>query len=150
FVYRDYAIQGDGREDRLIEMRAQRVRVKGNLRLRPKELPPPAFLADKPVWRGERRVADLPTVPRPRLDFEMRQDEEEEEDGDYFDDDCEDFRERLEKTYRPRPGRPSSWRCDRVVEVPGGSLREAGAYVLAVEVNGQAAYVPLVVDPLSL
>ena len=59
-------------------------------------------------------------------------------------------RERIEKRYRPRGRRLSSWQCDRIVEVPGKALSEAGAYVLAAEANGQTAYVPLLVDPLSL
>ena len=54
------------------------------------------------------------------------------------------------RRYRPQERQLSSWQCDRVVEVPGQALSEAGAYVLAAEANGQTAYVPLLVDPLSL
>src|SRR5262249_18001383 len=32
-------------------------------------------------------------------------------------------------------------------EVPGAALKEAGAYVLQVEANGQSCYLPLLVDP---
>ena len=59
-------------------------------------------------------------------------------------------KDRLQKSYRPETPTISSWQCDRVLKVPGKFLQEPGAYVLAVEANGQTAYAPLLVDPLSL
>ncbi len=116
----------------------------------------------KPAWKKEQlvhawteRVADLAYHPSERYRSWRRwrddQDWHDESDAQYFDDECSQHRPRLEKAYRPRdPDRLSSWQCDRVVQISEKMLGEAGAYVLVAEANGQAAHVPIVVEPLSL
>ena len=74
----------------------------------------------------------------------------EDSDAHYFDDACIRHRKRLLKVYRPERDQLSSWQCDRIVEVPGKAMNEAGTYLLVAEANGQTAYAPLLVDPLSL
>src|SRR5262249_40971206 len=104
------------------------------------------------VRQWEARVADLKEVRGAgALQREARAGwDDEDEDGWFFGDADESLSGRLRKTYRPNPGQPSSWRCDRLVEVPGEALSEPGAYVLLAEANGQSVCVPLVIDPLSL
>src|SRR5262249_39650273 len=69
----------------------------------------------------------------------------------YFDDECSQHQERIEKSYRPNDGEftLSSWQCDRIVRIPEKVLDKSGAYVLVAEANGRTAHVPIVVDPLS-
>ena len=75
----------------------------------------------------------------------------QEPDADYFDDECRFHSRRLDYGYHPGIGqRHTSWDIGRIVTVPGEALKEAGAYVLVAEANGQKAYAPLIVDPLGL
>ena len=71
-------------------------------------------------------------------------------DGEYFEDSCYQFQDRLDKSYSPEFRYLSSWRCNRIVEIPKKALGKPGAFVLIAEANGQQAYVPILFDPLSL
>ena len=155
FIYRDYGLQA-GELDRarqLHDMRAQLQRDLGAYRRaarRRPQLEPGDLLTQWDVDVAQLEVIDC--------DRQWQQwcedggDDEDEYDADeaYFGDSCEQFRPRLKKTYWPGWERLSSWQCDRVLEVPGDALKEAGAYVLVLEANGQTAYAPIVVDALSL
>jgi uncharacterized protein YfaS (alpha-2-macroglobulin family) len=115
--------------------------------------PPPDALSKDPVWESAPAVADLKVAKagwRDRRDWYDEERNYRGGDGDYFRDSCDRYRQRLGKEYRPEVGHWSSWQCDRVVEVPGKAVAEAGAYVLVVEAHGQTAYAPLIVEPLSL
>jgi hypothetical protein len=152
FIYRDHGLQYD-QKDHEEKAWLQEREGKGS-RNQEKEVNarPPAALTRDPVWEFESPVSDLKSVGshwRRRLrwdeDIEYRAG-----DGDFFGDACKRYSERLSKSYRPGFGQWSSWQCDRILEVPGKAVAEAGAYVLAVAANGQTAYAPLVVEPLSL
>jgi uncharacterized protein YfaS (alpha-2-macroglobulin family) len=117
----------------------------------------PAWKKEQLVREWSERVADLPHRPgereRRRWWRSWRDDDDwhDEADAFYFDDECSQYRPRIDKAYRPRgEDRLSSWQCDRVVQIPEKALAEAGAYVLVAEANGQTAHVPIVVEPLSL
>jgi hypothetical protein len=154
FVYRDYDLQhvGDERVKVLEELRAIRHSRTGVERTG-KEPAPPDWGAEKLVRHWHEPIADLKVLSSGRAErgwYDREHWREEEEDSWYFDDNPDRFRARLEKRYRSRAEQPSSWQCDRVLEVPGDALNKAGAYVLIAESNGQTAYVPIVIDPLSL
>ena len=40
----------------------------------------------------------------------------------------------------------SCWRCGRILEVPAKAIEKPGPYLLAVQANGQTAFMPLVVE----
>ncbi len=121
-------------------------------------------IAVHPTWKPEQlvrewtvRVGDL---KHHESQFERRSwrrwhrdypDWHNEADADYFDDECSEHRDRLDKEYRPGfEDQLSSWQCDRIVPIPEKALAAAGAYVLVAEANGQLAHVPIVVEPISL
>lgn len=154
FVYRDHGLQHEQKQrlERLRE-REKTARAFGKYGKEASFQPVPEALTKGPVWEFEPVVADLKVAQVPWWAMPRRWHEEldyRSGDGDYFEDACERHRERLDKVYRPATGRWTSWQCNRVLEVPGKALAEAGAYVLAVESGGQTAYAPLVVEPLSL
>jgi uncharacterized protein YfaS (alpha-2-macroglobulin family) len=116
---------------------------------------PVSWTTDQLVRAWSVRVEDLPHhhVQRDRYSWRRYRDRDwhDEADAHYFDDECSEHHERIEKSYRPRNEHQlSSWQCDRVVSIPEKALSEAGAYVLVAEANGQAAHVPIVVEPISL
>ena len=98
-------------------------------------------------WQGS--VGDLKRLKGTRSRYDWIRDDESGrgEDGEYFEDACRTIEARLERRYWPRHDEPSSWQCGLIAEVPGAALKEAGAYVLRVEANGQSSYLPLLVDP---
>ena len=157
FVYHDYGLQLQGRPREEISKewgrsRAERAMEDVQERRKAPDTRPEALSKD-PLWVTESTVADLKRARRHSWERRDWYDEDREYhagDGDYFADVCELYRTRLGKRYRPQVGRWSSWQCDRIVEVPGKAVAEAGAYVLAVEAHGQTAYAPLIVEPLSL
>jgi hypothetical protein len=148
FLFRDYHLHEGGERTTIRALREQLAAKWGEgRRTRDAKVSPPEFSRTDPVWHDETRLADLPVLDHWRRAWT---DEGEDEDDRYFDDDCGEFHQRLEKAYRPERRQLTSWWCDRVVRVPAAAVRQAGAYVLAAEVNGQVAYVPLIVDPLSM
>ncbi len=116
-----------------------------------------------PQWTGGQLIsqweADVAELPHHDNDSSRRHrhhrwwDEDrwhDEPDAHYFDDECHEYEDRMQKSYRPSRFGLSSWQCDRIVKIPGKHLAKAGAYVLMAEANGQIANVPIVVEPLSL
>ncbi|MEK6235857.1 MAG: MG2 domain-containing protein, partial [Planctomycetales bacterium] len=77
-------------------------------------------------------------------------DDWQDQEADYFGDRCERFQRRLEKDYQPEWDEFSSWRCNRVVKIPAQAVKEPGGYLLLAEVNGQSAWAPIIVDPLTM
>jgi hypothetical protein len=146
FLFRDYDLHEAEERKVLRELQGHARRLP---RLRPgdEKVRPPEFLRTEPVWHQEARLAELPGLTwGQRWSYDGR----EEEEDDYFDDACSEFHLRLEKIYRPEQRQLTSWWADRIVRIPAAALRQAGAYVLAGEVNGQVAYFPVIVDPLSM
>ncbi len=150
FIYRDHGLQYGEPPHMLLMDRLQEKRGADKARSSP-PLRDPDFLKQDPAAKWDARPGDLKALPDARWEQPFGR-ERDEEDGEaaYFGDACDQFRDRLDKTYRPRDDEVSSWQCDRVVNVPGKALAEPGAYVLAAEANGETAYAPLLVDPLSL
>ena len=77
----------------------------------------------------------------------------QEPDAWIYDDWCQQQDFRLRYGYRESAESSaglSAWRTAKRVEIPAEALEEAGAYVLEVEANGEKAYAPLLVDPLSM
>lgn len=133
------------------EMMEKRARSDG------KDVPQPNFQPKQLVLAWDAQVDSLKALTAGQSERGRRHrwdrdwdDYGSESDTRYFDDHCQRFRPRLDKDYRWRYGTWSSWRCDRIVEVPGKALADPGGYILVAESNGQAAYVPLLVKPLSL
>lgn len=155
FVYRDHGLQQEqeriGEQALLAREGVGKSRSGGNRAEKP--VPVPDALRQNPLWEQDLAVTDLKVA---RADLRERWSRYEEEsayragDGDYFEDSCERYRDRLDRNYQRRVGEWTSWQCNRIVEVPGKVLAEPGAYVLAVEAAGQTVYAPLLVDPLSL
>lgn len=148
FVYRDHGLQYGEHVQRLVEtMAIEKLREsRRDERKAVAASKPPALAGSDLVRRWEVDPRELRQAPG--HDTSNGDDEHyRSDDGDYFDDECLAYQARLKKRYRPDRWAVSSWRCDCIVEVPAA---EAGAYVLVAEANGQTAYAPLVVDPLSL
>lgn len=160
FMYRDYGLQYGYREagKDLVKERARNRRLQ-RVDLGEMAREEPEFPRSKPVLEWDRQVADCKALDlhRHALPWDYDDDDDDDwresnknDDHEYFDDDCERCRDRINKKYRPYDKEHSSWQCDRIVEIPGKALREAGAYVLAAEANGQIVYAPILVDPLSM
>ncbi len=154
FVFHDHGLQDDVKRamEQVDVLRSVGKESSVSKGVRVPEVVPDA-LRQKPVWHQQVVVADLKFAGCSRWERWSRYEEEQEYregDGRYFGDDCGRYQARLDKSYRPAAGNWSSWQCDRVLEVPGKALAEAGVYVLAVESGGQTAYAPLLVEPLSL
>ncbi len=154
FVFHDHGLQYEGMPgaerdwDRMVEYAKYGLSAYST----DKE-PMPDMLKKDPIWQDESAVADLKVAKSYWWDRWREYDEDRDYragDGDYFHDACERYHERLSKGYRPSVGHWSSWQCNRIVEVPGKVMTEAGAYILAVEAHGQTAYAPLIVEPLSV
>lgn len=155
FLYRDYGLRHGEGNSRLQErlqkatraMRRERDDVSAGA-----DLKKPEFRPEDVVREWVARPAELKALSlwHSRWFDDDWEDWNPDADARYFDDACERFRERIAKRYHPQDQQLTSWHCDRLVEVPGAALREPGAYVLAAEANGQTAYAPLLVDPLSL
>ncbi|MCI0459401.1 MAG: MG2 domain-containing protein [Gemmataceae bacterium] len=156
FVYRDHGLQYLGllrERGRILESVKKAVEFLAR-EGRSRHGPAPDFRPEKVLRQWEVRVSDLKILPVDLMECGWRERyrwwDSEDEDGSYFDDGCEYFQSRLDRSYRPRPGQPSSWQCDRILEVPGDALKQTGAYILRAECNGQVVYAPIVIDPLSL
>lgn len=156
FIFRNHEFDGDQRAWLLEKVSRQEAhREKLQFKRTEKEFEP-AWTRDQLVQEWNVRVADLPFHPSDRESRRYRRWHDDrwsnEADARYFDDECTEHRRRIDKEYRPHVEdfALSSWQCDRVVTIPGKALNEAGAYVLIAESNGQAARVPIVVEPLSL
>jgi lipopolysaccharide export system protein LptA len=108
----------------------------------------PAFLRSEAVEQWTANVRDLKPIDPYRSEQRWHREENAEE--EYFDDACSRFRQRIEKSYRPREAQLSSWQCDRRVNIPGRLLQDSGAYILCARANGQSIYAPILVDPLSM
>jgi hypothetical protein len=153
FVYHDHGLQYDVERLRQIEkFDESKLGKVGEGKPRDEANKVPAFLAARPEREWSCTVADLKKARSSRWERRHRDDDDDYRapDSDYFGDECWRHRDRVDKTYRPKDIRWTSWYCDRIVEVPGDALTEPGAYVLAAQANGQTVYAPLVVDPLSL
>jgi hypothetical protein len=148
FIFRDHSLQYQIIKRRDEEKLAKEVEAVFR-RKHERPVPLPASLQAQPLCRWSCAVKDLPVFPH-RDEERYRSHWHDDEESSYFGDDCSEFRERLQKSYRPRGRLLSSWQCDRIVRVPGKWLEKPGAYVVAVHANGQTAYAPLIVDPLSL
>jgi hypothetical protein len=149
FIFRDHGLQyRDGRVRERVAKMAEEVRSRrgGD----PKPPPIPAVLRGEPVRRWTLDVKDLPVAALHHDESHWDDARDADGEGEFFDDACFEFRERLRRSYRPEGRVLSSWRCERILKVPGRMLAKPGAYVIAIEANGQTAYAPLVVDPLSL
>jgi len=86
-------------------------------------------------------VADLkPLGGRRHHDWDDDWDERQryrDEDASQFGDDCDEYRQRIRKEYRPEDGQRSSWQCDRLLTIPKTRLATSGAYILEASANGQ-------------
>ena len=77
----------------------------------------------------------------------------QEPDAWIYDDWCQEHEYRLRYGYRETTEESaglSAWRTAKRVKIPAEALAEARTYVLEVEANGEKAYAPLLVDPLSM
>ena len=156
FLYADHGLDGRGEmkvQEDILKKMARQARDHSNSSTGAKEF--------QPNWKKEQLVhgwdvcvSDLKHFSRYRSRRYRDWQESNwssEADAHYFDDECSEHRERIDKDYRPeRDVQLSSWQCDRIVQIPQHALARAGGYVLIAESNGQAAHVPIVVEPLSL
>lgn len=156
FLYQDHGLddRGDAKPQDLIKVAEKMAsRLSGNVHS--KMTFKPAWTKDQLVRAWEVQVATLKHFPaHDERRFGRRWHDRDwygEPDANYFDDECSEHRERIEKTYRPEgETQLSSWQCERVVTIPKEVLAQPGAYVLVAEANGQTAHVPIVASPLSL
>lgn len=152
FIYREYGSMRvqHGHFNQIMEQLAEQIAVEQHLDRR---LPLPALAANDRMHQSVEKVADLKWLG---LIGDVEREYEYEEtsaldDSEYFDDDHFMFRRRLKKSYRPdNHDELSTWRTDRVVTIPAAALAESGAYIFVAEANGQRAFAPIIVDPLSL
>jgi hypothetical protein len=155
FLFRDHHLDDDVLRKVIEELKARQKRLRRDLARHDGDKEP-AWTREQLVHAWTVRVADLKHRPSDTYRRHSRRWDDEgrwydEPDSHYFDDECSEYSDRIDKTYRPREDNAlSSWQCDRVVQIPEKVLAEAGAYVLVAESNGQAAHVPIVVEPLSL
>jgi hypothetical protein len=150
FVFHDHGLQypellkklGEAKDGKGAEA-IRRSEALGSLRMMPEGF------RHAPLRKWETAISDMKRLQQARRRHRWYRDEESRngEDGEYFEDDCRQFEARLERRYWPENGQLSSWQCGLIAEVPGAELKEAGAYVLRVEANGQSCYLPLLVDP---
>lgn len=116
---------------------------------RKKAIDPPALDEKDLVEKWYVAVADLPDIGSRGAERAERLDDPwdgQDDEAAYFDDMCQHYRDRLDKHYRGS----ASWQCDKVAWIPKRALKEGGGYVLLAEANGQKAYAPILVAPLSL
>jgi len=150
FIYRDYGLSyHGGREYAKHAMEALR-----DMRSRSEQFPirTPELAPADLVREWTVRVGELRGVPGhlSMRSYDSDGWDDEDDESQRFDDVCSHLRQRLDKTYRTDTDRPSSWRCDRVIDIPADALRSPGAYVLSAQANGQRVFAPIVVDPMSL
>jgi len=158
FVYIDYGLGAE--RAKLAQVHAVMERQLADRSLwKPRErMPLPAFEHADLLAQWEAEVEGLPVADvdcgwRGRWGRREWDEDREQPDGAYFGDECEAYRDRYEKTYRPGEegdDATSAWRTDRIVKVPARVLGEPGAYVLVAEAAGQVAHAPVLVEPLSL
>ncbi|MCH7728937.1 MAG: hypothetical protein IH991_20985 [Planctomycetes bacterium] len=127
FVYRDYGLQR--REERLVEA-IQKIReIRRYVRyLRESRYRLPDFQTRDLVVEWKAEVAKLESF-RPRRELDDYDDAYRwnENDGEHFDDSCQQFHDRLYKTYQSGLHQLSSWRCNRVVDIPKEAVEKSGA-----------------------
>jgi len=155
FIFRDHGLQHSDELKEVMKALAKRASERDQRKIVQPSLKMPEFKPQAMVHQWEVAVSELKTLQRWRWGRGHRWDDwddrhSDDADASYFDDDCSRFRARLDKDYQPGETQPSSWQCDRIVQVPGKALAKAGAYILAAECNGQTVYVPVVIDPVSL
>ncbi|NQT41095.1 MAG: hypothetical protein HQ581_26625, partial [Planctomycetes bacterium] len=154
FVFRDYGLQYHGLLETAKSLSAMHDVQRSQIRRIERELHRlPRLAPDDLVHQWHVDVAQLKALDLDREENDYADywdDEYEDQEAEYFDDRCWQYRQRLEKSYWPGWKRLTSWQCDRLLEVPGEPLDRPGAYVLAIEANGQTVYAPIVVDPLCL
>ncbi len=156
FVYRDYGLQFGERLRLARELGGVQEALKEQMIGYGRDLYQlPDFQPEDLVRQWNIAVVDLKVLDLGRDEYDRwgEWDEWEKDynsDAEFFDDRCKQYRERLDKSYWPGWLKPSSWRCDRLLEIPAEALTKSGAYILVVEANGQSAYAPIVVDPLSM
>ena len=155
YMYRDYGLQAEEKVQHAADFAQLDVFHSARVLQRKRAEKVPVLNEADLVTTWQVRPAELPRVPNHRGRWNGRDhwDDDYADDGDdeRFDDRCEWFRDRIEKAYRRDAAfAPTTWRSDRVVRVPAEALKEQGAYILVGEANGQRAYAPLLVEPLSL
>ena len=162
FVYRDYGLAAPEPRVRMLRQRMQRAMLARQqlARLAEHRERPTLLLKDR-VAQWDVRVADLPLLPADLVDPELWDDGDNDDfaepDADRYDDRNSQYRDRLDKRYRAE-NRPSTWRTDRVLEIPAEHLAKPGAYLLVVVPQGTPAKMqptaqavaPLLVEPLSM
>ncbi len=154
FVFHDHGLQYPELTGKLVEkledLKAEKASERAR-RMMDREVVSklPEVFRQAPLRQWQSSVRDLKRVRQTRNRQDWYRDEESSggEDDEYFEDAGERFEARLERRYWPAHGELSSWQCGLIAEVPGAVLKEAGAYVLRVEANGQSSYLPLLVDP---
>jgi uncharacterized protein YfaS (alpha-2-macroglobulin family) len=158
FIYRDHGIDleqhGLKRIEEIVKHQEKSILEKEGKSASKENEFVPSWQPEQLVHEWDVRVADLKVhYERRYRSRSWREDRwwDDELDAHYFGDECYQHRARLEKDYRTqREDQLSSWQCNRIVEIPGKYLADAGAFVLIAEANGQKAHVPIVVEPISL
>lgn len=155
FVFHDHGLRHGDRLQHLLERRAEMKVMHDVSRVvsHDDDSAQPSLDPNNLVHRWEVDPDELKRIPetgrRDHRQYEQGH-EYRRDDGGYFDDECRQFQARLDRRYQPERWATSSWRCGCIVEVPGKAVTESGAYIVVAEANGQSAFVPLIVDPLSL
>jgi len=156
FVYHDYGLQHGRLTDSVhaVQVLEELWALSSRRECAGKMRKLPDFRPDDLVGQWNVAVQDLKALDLRRHGYTRRYKWDDGYDYDsearYFDDRCEWHRRRLEKSYWPGWDRPSSWQCDRLLEIPAEALKRPGAYILVLEANGQRAYAPIIVDPLAM
>lgn len=145
FLFRDYGFDNQ----QSIQEKVKQLAKRRDLVKRVHHAPPTLDEADL-LRRWELNVAELKPLEEWRTERARWDDwdDDEDEESAYFDDHCEHFRDRIDKSYA-REGR-TTWRANRVVDIPADLLKESGAYILVAQAGDCRAVAPLLVDPLSL
>lgn len=153
FLFRDYGLSDGRRTMDMVQKLAclQDAKMdRARLEERRGGQPMPPLDARDLVQSWKAQVSELDVLETYRRGYWEDEDEDEEdEEARYFGDGCEAYRDRLDKSYDKSASR-SSWRYNRILNVPAKALAQDGAYILVAEANGQMACAPILVRPLSL
>jgi len=150
FIFRDWRL-GDG--DTARQMAALIAFDTTERNQEKPDFPAPDFSGAEKVAEW---TADLDLAATVQTEWDGYYEDEwwnQEPDAGIYDDWCHEHEFRLRYGYREIAERAvglSAWRTAKRVEIPAEALAEAGAYVLEVEANGEKAYAPLLIDPLSM
>ena len=151
FIFRDYGLPAEN----LYAMEKQQARavevMKTDKRLASKLQTPQLDPRDL-VATWETNVSELKVLrnySRDRWEDDDADGAGDDAEAQYFGDACDAYRDRLQKSY-VTTGTPSTWQCNRILNVPAKALTQDGAYILVAEANGQKAYAPVLVNALSL